>query len=330
MASGDRLRIADKETLDLIDEKIGATSDTGGTVAAGTVNAKLNAVLDTTGQQKSKLDTVLTILGSGTAEFTRPGTYEVKIPAGITKIKVTAAAGGGAGCSFFIYKGGRYNFGSAGSGGCCIVDQEFTLGEHSSPVTIPITVGNGGAAMKSSSANGTYLKGNNGGATIIGDLITLAGGKAGEPYNIDGNDTNNTLTSSETASAGSGSGKGGASKARRISTSATGSVTGNKGTDGLIGTAGEAGTAQNLQTGVSGYFLVGAGSGGGSLGNGGSGKQHIRNANGTYSQVDAVNPTRGGGGYAAGEFCFYANSDSGVGRLGGSGADGYVKITWGV
>lgn len=325
------LNVADKETLDLINEKIGATSDTGGTVAAGTVNAKLNAVLDTTGQQKSKLDTVLTILGSGTKEFTSAGNYSVEIPAGITKIKVTAAAGGGAGCSFFIYKDGRYNFGSAGSGGCCIVDQEFTLDEHSSPVTIPITVGNGGTARKSSSENGTYLKGNNGGATIIGDLITLAGGKAGEPYNIDGNDTNNTLTSSETASAGSGSGKGGASKARRMrNTAATGSVTGNKGTDGLIGTAGEAGTAQNLQTGVDNYFLVGAGSGGGSLGNGGSGKQHIRKADGTYSQVNAVNPTRGGGGYAAGEFCFYANSSAGVDRLGGSGADGYVKITWGV
>jgi len=46
MASGDKQYIADKETLDAIKALIGLINDTGGTATAGTLMAKLNAVIN--------------------------------------------------------------------------------------------------------------------------------------------------------------------------------------------------------------------------------------------------------------------------------------------
>lgn len=45
MAIGDRITLADKETLDAVDSKVGTTSDSGGTTAAGTLMGKLNAAI---------------------------------------------------------------------------------------------------------------------------------------------------------------------------------------------------------------------------------------------------------------------------------------------
>lgn len=42
MASGDKFYLADKETLDEVDEKIGSTKDTGGSSTAGSVFGKIN------------------------------------------------------------------------------------------------------------------------------------------------------------------------------------------------------------------------------------------------------------------------------------------------
>ena len=49
MASGDRLQIADKPTLDNVNTKIGDTGDTGGSSTEGSLMAKLNEILEQLG-----------------------------------------------------------------------------------------------------------------------------------------------------------------------------------------------------------------------------------------------------------------------------------------
>ncbi len=49
MASGDKVYVADKATLDEVNGKIGSTTDTGGSSSVGTVMAKENAVLEKIG-----------------------------------------------------------------------------------------------------------------------------------------------------------------------------------------------------------------------------------------------------------------------------------------
>ena len=45
MAAGDKIFIADKQTLDDVHSKVGATNNTGGTASAGTIFGKLNAII---------------------------------------------------------------------------------------------------------------------------------------------------------------------------------------------------------------------------------------------------------------------------------------------
>lgn len=45
MAAGDKIYIADKQTLDEMNTKVGSTGNTGGTASAGTLFAKLNAII---------------------------------------------------------------------------------------------------------------------------------------------------------------------------------------------------------------------------------------------------------------------------------------------
>lgn len=45
MAAGDKIYIADKQTLDDVSAKVGATNNTGGTASAGTIFGKLNAII---------------------------------------------------------------------------------------------------------------------------------------------------------------------------------------------------------------------------------------------------------------------------------------------
>lgn len=45
MAAGDKIYIADKQTLDDVSTKVGSTNNTGGTATAGTLFAKLNAII---------------------------------------------------------------------------------------------------------------------------------------------------------------------------------------------------------------------------------------------------------------------------------------------
>lgn len=63
MASGDKFYLADKETLDEVDEKIGSTKDTGGSNTAGSVFAKLNYLVS---QVSSYLSNIYIRLGTPT------------------------------------------------------------------------------------------------------------------------------------------------------------------------------------------------------------------------------------------------------------------------
>lgn len=88
---------------------------------------------------------------SGVQTFTSDGTFTV--PAGVTKILVTAFGAGGGGYGS-----------SGGQGGNMVIKKAYSVEPKT---TIPITIGVGGK------------EGNDGGATVIGNLVTLAGGGKG-------------------------------------------------------------------------------------------------------------------------------------------------------
>ena len=112
------------------------------------IKAYLNSTIGTSGFQS--LDKMLPAK-SGTQTFTENGTFTV--PAGVTKIWVTAFGAGGGGSS-----------GAGGQGGDFIIKKAYSV----TPKTnIPITIGVGGK------------EDNDGGATVIGNLVTLAGGGKG-------------------------------------------------------------------------------------------------------------------------------------------------------
>lgn len=87
------------------------------------------------------------IQAHGTQTFTSDGTFTV--PAGVTKILVTAFGAGAGGNN------------SGGQGGARIIKKAYSVTPQTS---IRITIGIGGTA------------GNDGGATVIGNLVTLEGG----------------------------------------------------------------------------------------------------------------------------------------------------------
>ena len=109
------------------------------------------------------IDTVNSVLGiliqaHGTQTFTSDGTFTV--PDGVTTLLVTAFGAGGSG----------YNY-DGGQGGDFVIRKAFMVTPNDS---LSITVGKGNLN-------------NDGGATVIGNLITLAGGgKGGKKRNHKG------------------------------------------------------------------------------------------------------------------------------------------------
>ena len=298
MAVGDRLQIADKPTLDEINTTIGDTGDTGGSTVAGTVMAKLNniqantdgladnlAYLNSTidSENPVALDVLMTQLLYGTVfEYSSPGNYSLLIPANVSKIKVTACGGGGAGGGD-IHRGANPRAGGGG-GGAAIVDQEYTVTPQS---TLNITVGAGGKGDYG--VRDTYAA--SGTATVIGNLVTLAGGQGGYQ-------TTNQSVDTGGAAGGAGGGKGGNAATNNSNTATAGQ-------NGISGTGGQPSAPRN------GVDRSGGG-GGGSLGNGGFGG-YDGNRSG-----EAGNGNRGGGGGGVG--C------EGYTRAGANGGNGYVKI----
>lgn len=291
----------DEEILNLLRQiiaLIGETADTGGSTTLGSVFAKINLALNGIAEQKSKLDIVLQILGSGVAEFTSAGSYQVKIPAGITKIKVTACGGGGGGGYVTT---GTTACGGGGGGGQAIVNQEYNIENTGSETIINITVGAGGAA----NADGK--------PTVVGDFVTLAGGTKGLAVS----------SSNGTATAGTAGGTGGGNGGTGKSTGTVNkTVTSENGQNGILGTGGK---GQSCQSSSEDYPYAAVGGGGGaSLGNGGNG------AAGTGDReigIEATAGTRGGGGGGGIHvYTSYGNSN----RSAKAGGSGYVKIEWGL
>ena len=219
------------------------------------------------------------------------GQYSYTVPDGVYKIYITAcgAGGGGSGAAESQYADIQYG-GGGGGGGQAISNYERFVSPGD---VIQITVGQGGAGGINADADAPQNVGNGGDGrdTIIGDFLTLKGGKGGTFGAISGG-----YLGSGGAAGGTGGGAGGDGGDTNSSTSAT---NGQNGSSGLFGTGGDANND--------------GGGGGGSIGKGG--------------KIDSVNnrqvsPTRGGGGAGAGRSSRNHNS-----RDGQSGADGYVRIS---
>ena len=207
--------------------------------------------------------------------------------------------------------------------------------------------GGGGGAGGSVSSTNEY-KGEKGGATVVGNLVTLAGGNGGKG--------GISKTQTPTASVGDGSGRGGVGSSAESSGDITSDSYGgdgivdfpffgaggkctssskyNRGGGGGGGSLGSGGTGDNYTTPANAGNKGGGGAGGygcstsntiGRGGSGGSGGQVIM---GTYNVTPntTITITVGKGGVGGAGF----TSSYGVTGTGGAGGDGYVKIEWGL
>lgn len=86
MATGDRVQIADKPTLDAVKNRIGVTSDDegGASVTTGTLMAKLNKVLTELANVTQQTNEVISILKPLIEEDIRGNTTELVVPTTFT------------------------------------------------------------------------------------------------------------------------------------------------------------------------------------------------------------------------------------------------------
>lgn len=173
-----------------------------------------------------KLNRIIKLqLKDGEEIFREDGTFTV--PEGVTEITIIACGGGGGGAL------GMNQPPSGGGGAACVKKTvSITPGQK-----IQVTIGKGGLA-------GQYYGDSNGKAgtaTVVGSIVTCAGGQGGKDLKNDPGG----------ASGGAGGGRGGASKVD--------SGAGENGENGLYGVGGKGGLADRN----------GQGGGGGSYGNGG-------------------------------------------------------------
>lgn len=299
--------VAKEASVQDVITSIGETDDTGGSTTAGTVMAKLNKNLSQNESNSADLELIKQILGSGSQEWQEPGTYSFQVPVGITKLTITACGGGGGGAGGQTIYSSDKGSGGGGGGAAAVNNQQYIVTAGQS---IQITVGsggNGGVAGKNG-ADGT--------ATVIDEIVTLAGGKGGV-YVRDGNGIGGTA-------GGNGGGAGG----NGIFFSNVGnsdSLLGNaqNGSQGIIGIGGTGGPVSDYS--IDRYNKKdGGGGGGGSLGNGGNGAGNIKRDSSTATRPTAGN--RGGGGGAGAAI----GSASSLFLGGAKGGNGYVRIEWGL
>ena len=200
------------------------------------------------------------IQAHGTQTFTKDGTFTV--PAGVTKILITAFGGGGGGA---LYYGGQ--------GGDRIIKKAYSVVPGTD---ISITIGKGGALKA------------NGGATVIGNIVTLAGGgKGGSPESHSGSPGGNADTSGQDSPLANG---------------------------GLSGDSDY--SSYNSRT------YSGGGGGGGGYGRGGQGGRG-EGSGGSFAGDGAAGGIGAGGG-GGGD----SNSGGKYDGDGGKGGDGIVIIEW--
>lgn len=256
--------------------------DVAGTIMNATVNATAVGVTYSFNYSSYKL----------VQSFSSNGSFTV--PAGVSKVYVTASGGGkggtggtgGQGTYTGSPKGGGFggSGGIGGSDGVLVAKKELTVTPGQ---VIPVTIGLGGAG--GSGGIGGYDRGDSapygeaggysvsGGATTFGSLLTVAGGTATSSSNSGGTGGQGSLNSSGYAGT-SGNGRGGAG-----GTGGYGS-----GTNSTSGGTGEAGTS-------------------GSRGQGG-----------------------GGGGGGGGCLDDWRRSRGGDGGTGGTGGNGYLEVYTGI
>ncbi|MGN1231093.1 MAG: BppU family phage baseplate upper protein [Anaerotignum sp.] len=231
---------------------------------------------------------LLPMLANGVQTFTSNGTFTV--PKGINKIYVTACGGGGGGGGCLYDNDSEYLCydGNGGNGAAAIYRQPFSVTPSQ---VLTITIGSGGAAGSNSSSSPT--SGSAGTATVVGGLVTLAGGTGGGVKRADQRST--------APVAGGGKGGLGASSRRTYSAS-TSTISSQNAEDGTQGLSNAKGLARS------------GGGGGSSLGPGGTGAS-------TSGAALAAGYGGGGGGAASvrGSTTTYAAS---------KGGDGYCLIEW--
>lgn len=216
------------------------------------------------------------------------GTVSYTVPTWANYAVITGCGGGGGG------SGEPYNSSSQGNGGggggAAVKDSVYDVSAYKGQ-TISITVGAGGSRGPSgyAGASSTYVNGGDGGDTVIGSILTLAGGKGG-------------AKTTGGAAGGTGGGAGG-----------------NGNTNGSAGLVGSGGTKGASDYGEYDYY--GGGGGGGSLGYGGTGGD--ADASGGHKTTNGGSGYHGGGGGGAGSA--YSAGDM---KAGGNGGDGYLKIIW--
>lgn len=182
-------------------DKIGETDDLDGTDSTGSVMAKLNALFN--------------LITGKVIVHNKAGVYEFTVPAGIKKIKIDAAgAGGGSGGNGKYENGGpgsslkmcMANGTGGGAGATYHKVVDVTPGQK-----ITITVGKkgvGGKGKTGATDGGSAEKGTDGTATVIGNIVTLPGGKGGLGGPIRQNLSPSDLDAVGSESGGSGGSKG--------------------------------------------------------------------------------------------------------------------------
>lgn len=230
-------------------------------------------------------------------EFNSNGTFIV--PDGVSEVFVDAAGGGGGG------GGAGYAGGGGGGGAYFLTKQGYEVTPREN---ILIEIGLGGVG------GDEYSDGTSGKSTVIGTLVTLAGGNGG-------NSTaghNSAINANDGGSGGSGRTSGG-----RGGIGTNGSTSSTPGKGGYGGDVGKSGEKGGNGKGIDGDYKSagGGGGGGGSFAKGGNGGDGSVSGSGNDGRSGRLGSGGGGGGGALG-----ARKH---GR-GGGGGNGFVKIYKGV
>lgn len=215
---------------------------------------------------------VLVAVHGSYVEFEIPATYTVKIPPYVSKIKVTACGGGGAGCGDYYGNSSSWGGGAGGGGGAAVLNKEI---EVTTNTIYTVVVGAGGLYVYDST-DATIRDGK---TTTIGDFLTLNGG-TGAVYK----NTSSGAVAGVSGGTGGGNGGQGDIYSSKLKQSAT------NGEDGVLGKGGSA--ESDSSTGYK------CGGGGGSLGDGGDACEYWDDDNG--NKLASIHGVRGGGGAGTG------------------------------
>lgn len=154
-----------------IDGKIGNQDDEVGGIKTGSVMGKLNALF--------------ALLLGGIQVYEEAGTYEFTVPANVYELKISAcgagAGAGGACVSKHSEEGYPYQTRNGGGGGSgeAIKDKIYQV-TPGQVITIKVgKKGIGGKGLVATQNNQKASDGTDGEATVIGNLVTLAGGHKG-------------------------------------------------------------------------------------------------------------------------------------------------------